>query len=197
MANEDITPESLPEETPSTEEVVEETKGEEGAVEDEGTAAPDAMTLEELNTLTGKSYPTKEAALKSIKDTFSYVGKKQATPAPVADDGRIEALEAKLEVADFYRENPQFDTPDAKQLIADMGGSPAEVVEKASFKTAFEKMTAFDKTEESKSVLQTNPKLGQVTDKITKAKEAVNSGNTSQAGDLAVDAVLEAYPLKK
>ena len=38
--------------------------------------ATDGMTLSEINAALGKNFPNKEAALKSFKDTFSYVGKK-------------------------------------------------------------------------------------------------------------------------
>ena len=35
------------------------------------------LTLAELNAVLGKNFPTKEAALKSLKDTSSYVGAKR------------------------------------------------------------------------------------------------------------------------
>src|ERR1035437_7544311 len=95
------------------------------------------LSLKELNTLLNKNYLDKDSALSSIKETFSFVGKKaeafRATaPAPAIDPAIAEQLrEMKTEL--FYSKNSQYDTPEYREVISKMGENPAEVVQGAAF----------------------------------------------------------------
>jgi hypothetical protein len=166
------------------------------AVGNEGVAE---LSLKELNETLGKDFPTKEAALKSIKDTVSYTGKrkediiaeykKQAGDSELAS--KVSTLENMLLEANFYAENPQYKP--YKDVITKFGGNPAEVIKDPVFQSTFKKASAFDETEKSKSVLHSNPRLGRITDKITEAKTALSDGDSQKANDAAVEAVLSAF----
>jgi hypothetical protein len=186
MENEDLTPEAQPE------------GGDNGAVGDGSVAVAD-LSLNELNEALGKEYPNKETALKSIKDTFSYTGmKKEQIKAELAKEMSIDdlsqkmsSLENQLRDANFYADNPQFKP--YKAMIDKFGGSPQDAVKDPIFQETFKKVSAFDETEKSKSVLHSNPRLGKVTDKMTEARKASAEGNLAQAETSAVDAVLSAF----
>jgi hypothetical protein len=76
-------------------------------------STPEVFTLEELNALTGKTYKSKEAALKSIADMNSMAGKaadligndKKAGETKAEYESRIAALEQEA----FLARNPQHE----------------------------------------------------------------------------------------
>lgn len=147
----------------------------------------------------GKEFPTDEAALKSVKDTFSYVGKKKEDikeevkkEEPQTDDF---VSRKEFEESTFYAKHPEYEP--YKGIIGALKNATEnsldEVVKADDFKAVYEKAAAHDESEKSKSVLQTNPRLGKVTDKMTQAKEASAKGDTTAAKDLAVAGVIEAY----
>lgn len=169
-----------------------------------------------LREATGREYPDDEAAYKSLTETYSYVGKLgqkvksleqklQSAEVPVENQAsavspdvlsKVEALEAQLRETQFYANHPEYNNEDAKTLIKAMGNNPETVVENEAFKKAFSAIQANAEIEKSKSVLVSNPRLGQVTDKMTQAKEALAQGNHSAAADAAVQAVMDAYDIK-
>ena len=180
------------------ENLTENTQPDEGgteAVENESVAN---MSLKEINESLGKDYPDKETALKSIKDTFSYTGKRkediikehEAANSTNELANKVQTLEKTLQEANFYAENPQYKP--YKDLVAKFG-SPEEAIKDEGFQSTFKKLSAFDEAETSKSVLHSNPKLGRVTDKLTEAQEALKSGDTDKANSDAVSAVLNAF----
>jgi len=164
-----------------------------------------------LKTVLNKDFPTNEAAIKSIQDTFKYVGEMgqkvktletenqqlqtqvQASPDLAA---KVDALTAEVRDTKFYALHPEYNIPQVKALITDMGGNPEEVIQKESFKTAFTALKTTAEMEQSKSVLHTNPRLGVVQDNISKAVEAQKAGNDGQAAANATLAVIEAFGLK-
>lgn len=155
----------------------------------------DALTLDELNAYTGKTFPTKESALKSIKDTYkAVVAPRAPAQVPQVDPNQF-VSRSEFEEATFYASNPDYKAH--SELIAALAaksGKPlSEVVQSDSFKSMFEKVKAADAIEASKSVLHTNPRLGHVTDKITQAREAIKTGDVAAAKASAVSAVLGAY----
>jgi hypothetical protein len=190
MENETITPEALP---------------------DEGGAGAGSgvTTVKDLLSQTlGKDFPSDEAALKAVKDTFSYVGKAGQEKAELekqlaelktqvglgADiNKKISGLEKQVKDAGFYMEHPEL-KPYAN-LINKFGDDPATVIQQEDFKEVITKLQEHAKTEQSKSVLQSNPRLGQVKDKISEAKEAASKGNSVEANEKAVSAVIDAYEL--
>ena len=168
----------------------------------------DTLTLEEINQTLGRQYTDKDTALKALKDTASYVGKlgrevselKTKVSTPVTSDdvsAEIAGLRSDLQETKFYAEHPEFNNPDAKELIREFGGNPAEVVTKPAFQKAFNAIKTTSEIEKSKSVLQSNPRLGQVTDKLTQAREASKAGDDNAAKIAATQAVMEAYDIGK
>src|SRR5438105_10215182 len=73
----------------------------------------ESLTLDELNQVLGKNFPSKEAALKSVKDTYSYVGsvgqlKQRITTLegqgnPAAEE--VSQLKTRVAETEFYSEN--------------------------------------------------------------------------------------------
>lgn len=160
-----------------------------------------------LKEILGKEFPTNEAAIKSLKDTQSYVGQmgqkvkeletqlteaqsQAVTPELVQT---VKDLQTQLANANFYASNPEFNTPDAKSLIAKFGGTPEEVVKDEVFVKAFGALKTTAEKDSSQSVLHTNPRLGTVQDTSTQASEAMKNGNDQLAKDLATKAVMDAY----
>lgn len=160
------------------------------------------LSLSELNSVLGKQFPSKDAALKAVKDTFGYVGKVgqlekqvselrgklETTKAPEFE-AKLSELERTVKVDKFYSQHPEY--KDYDKLISSMGSDPAQVVESEVFKSAFQKLQAADAIEKSRSVLHSNPRLGQVSDKIQQAQNSLSEGNRSEAAKLAVEAVVD------
>lgn len=159
---------------------------------------------------TGREYPDDEAAYKSLTETFSYVGKLgqkvktleqklQTTEVKTPENpevlSKIDSLEKQLRETQFYANHPEYNNEDAKALIREMGNNPEEVTQKDAFKKAYSAIQANAEIEKSKSVLVSNPRLGQATDAISKARDLAKEGKQSQASDMAVKAVMEAYDL--
>lgn len=159
------------------------------------------LSLKELNEFLGKDFKDKDTALKSLKDTFAYVGKAgQLEP-------KVKELEEKLQSKDsassdikmlkdelFYSNNPQYKP--YRETITAMGDNPAEVVDKDAFKKIFSDLSEYEKTKNQKSVLVSNPRIGQAKTKVTEARELENKGQHATAKATAVSAVLEAYDLE-
>lgn len=158
----------------------------------------ETLTLDEINTLTGRNYKDKETALKALKETYSMVGKvgkiekeKEELNKKLMDTNIIgdELKQIKDEL--FYTKNPQY--AQYRDTISAMGVNPAEVVEKDSFKKIFTDLSEYEKTKSAKSVLESNPRIGQAKTKLDEAKEMVTKGQYAQSKETAVTAVLEAY----
>ena len=66
----------------------------------------EGLTLDELNAFTGKTFPSKESALKSIKDTYKAVVQR---PQPSIDPSQF-VSKAEFEEANFYARNPQYES---------------------------------------------------------------------------------------
>ena len=182
MENENTTPETLPEGEAPQETPLDSQEG----------AAPNVnepkdvneMSLKDINETLGKDFPSKEAALKSIKDTYSYIGKKQEANKSEVDTSNFIDKD-RYETDMFFAQHKNY--AEYKDVIMDMKkeGQPVqEVVESESFKKVFDKVSKFDEIEQSRSVLQSNPRLGQITDKISDAREKlVKSKQAMAIGD--------------
>jgi len=157
---------------------------------------------------TGREVKDRETALKVIKDNLSANGRlvqensslkneleklKNMTASSPEVAEKINQLEKRLNESAFYSENP--DLKNYRDLISTYagkyGGDLQKVLEDDSFKGILEKVQAAEKHEKSRSVLASNPRLGQATDKLTEAREAMKEGDMRKAGDSAVAAVLE------
>jgi hypothetical protein len=168
--------------------------------------ADDTLSLEEINQTLGRSYADKATALRALGETYSHVGKlgqkvselstKVATPQTSADvSAQIADMQKQINESNFYAANPEYNTPEAKALISKFGGNPAEVINDDVFKTAFNAIRTTTEIEKSKSVLHSNPRLGQVADKMTVAREASKAGDQIAAADAATKAVMEAFEI--
>lgn len=152
---------------------------------------PEAMTLEELNNTLGKSFKNKESALKSLKDTFSYVGKKieDVRNEVVSEVKTNEATEklakevAELKKEMFYKDHPDYANPAIRNFIEKIGGNPSEVVNSKEFKEIFDKVSGFDKSTQLRTVLDSNPRLMAVKDNLTKAKEILSKNQGMVQGN--------------
>lgn len=166
----------------------------------------EVVTVKDLmEQVTGKQFPDDETALKSLKDTYAWGAQNaqkvttleqqlnQITQSPDLQK-QVTELAGIVKQQNFYNANPQYNKPEIKALISDMGSNPEEVVQKESFKTAVSAITKQSEMDQSKSILHSNPRLGVMQDTMKKAQELSAAGNTVQAATDATMAVLEAYP---
>lgn len=193
---------------------------------DSEVAAP-GVSLDELSKELGKSFPSKEAALKAIKDTFKGVSDMAHTrktikavadrlgidessvikrmeelqnqnpvpePSP-APDNKVKELETRLDEVTFFSEHPDLKAHRAllSELRGASGKSFEEIAKSEVFSSTVEKLKAHDEAESKKSVLMSNPRLGQAKTKIDAARELAKSGDHSAAERAAVEAVLDAH----
>lgn len=159
------------------------------------TPAVEGLSLQELNEYLGKDYKDKGSALKSLKETFSFVGKKIEAGKGVDMSNFISKDQYDTDM--FYSKNTEYNNPDIRTVIDSMakaeGKRPSEVVNSEAFKNVFGKVKGYDESQSLKSVLESNPRLAGSRDKFTQAQEAMKAGNTQSAEELATRAVMEAY----
>lgn len=166
-----------------------------------GEAAVDqpALTLAELNQVLGKDFKDVPTAMKALKDTQSYVGKKKEdiaaeVRAQLAGSSQnasaspsLESEVRSLQEQVFYANNPQFKGHET--VIKAMGSNPAEVVESEAFKIYFEKATVAGEVASKKSVVASNPRLAQTK---TVTEEAVRVANTTGSSTATADVLAQA-----
>lgn len=200
------------------------------AAADASKAASGVGLKDVLSKELGKTFPTDEAALKAVKDTFSYVGRQDSlretlkavktrfntdeagvlklmedlqnkTEAPAARpelESQVKELRERLDEATFYNEHG--DLKPYRALLSELRGSSdkplQEIANSEAFKAVVEKAKAHDELESKKSVLQSNPRLGQAKSKMDSAQELLKAGDRSGARATAVGAVIEAFGIK-
>jgi hypothetical protein len=173
----------------------------------------------------GRNFKSDEDAIKSVRETFSYVGKAgqieknyndlikqinmdneqnngvQVTPVaeqPNVDfSSEIKKVEEKFSEELFYSKNSQYE-PYREVLTAlktQHGKSLSEVVQLDSFNNLYEAAEAKAQADKNKTVLESNSRLGQVVDKFTEAKELMDK-NPEAAKDMATKAVIDIYNIK-
>lgn len=100
----------------------------------------------------------------------------------------------QYETDNYFSQHPELQPyrEMLEALGAKNGKTMAEAAELPAFKGVFEKAKNYDDQQKSKSVLHTNPRIGQVTDKLSKAREAIKGGDYDTAKANAVGAVLDA-----
>ena len=168
-------------------------------------SASEAMTLAEINSALGQNFTTKEAAIKSWKDTNSYVGMKtedieKRVMEKVQATNRTDTLAKELEEMRkerFYDKNPQYADPSIRAIIEATGKNPAEAVELPAFKDVFSKVSGYDESQKLRTVLESNPRITSSRDALTKAREMQQSNPLAQGRDreemeaLATKAVMD------
>ena len=193
MNKENITPDTLPDE---------ELEGGEGAVEDtneESTDAPkgeaaENLDLSEINSLLGKDFPTKEAALKSIKDTYSHVGKRQDdAETDLKKDGYMTKQQA--EEMFFFHDKPEHaENKSILEAIASKEGiTVSQAAESDSYQKLFKGSAKFEEHQSKQSVMDSNPKVAEQKDKLDEVREMQTHGDIEGARQLASQLVMEAY----
>lgn len=178
------------EENPSTSTTPEQSDG------DEGQKPLNELSLEDLNQTLGKNFSSKDEALKSIKDTFGYVGKKQEDVSKdLKEQGYMTKQEFENEL--FYRDNPEHaNNKDILDSIAKTKQiSLSEAAKTESYNKLFEGASNFEKEQSKKSVLETNPKLAHVEDRQKTVQELSQAGSRDAAAREAAKTVIEAYEL--
>lgn len=168
----------MDEENITHEALAEESDGENGAVE---SVTPSIAKI--LSKELGKEFKDDESALKAVKDTFSYVGKKQdQVKNEVKKELQIDevvqnvANENKLMRQElFYLKNKEYDTPEVREFIQETGKDPADVVNSESFKKIFDKVKGYEKAQESANVLKSNSKT-RSDDHVEKLSKAQSTG---------------------
>lgn len=164
-----------------------------------GSVADVTLSLVELNQFLGKNFGDKETALKALKDTQSFVGKRKediekevrasiaGSPAssqtPVSPDSKVRSLEEEV----FYLKNPQY--KGYENIIRKMGSTPAEVVDSEEFKTIFENGKAAAEVAQRKSVVSSSPRLAQ---QKTVMEEAVKIANATHSKEATADVLAAA-----
>lgn len=201
-----------------------------------GSADASQSLLETLNETLGKDFKDAETALKSVKDTFSYVGKQddlinsvkgvmketgldetafieklksmsteskqeapvEETKSPEVD---ISALEAKMQAQ--YQEDRFFDKNEGlanlKDYIKPLKNSTDEFKSMSWDEFAktdavaklSETFSGYEEANSKKSVVESNPRLGAISDKMNTAREAQKSGDFESAKETAVSAVVD------
>lgn len=191
MDNEYITPETLGGEDLNNEFAPSPVKETVSAVS-QNTA--DALSLNELNAFLGKNFTSKESALKSLKDTQSYVGKKTEDITPKIDPNQFISRE-QYDTDMFYSRNAEYATPEVREVIDAMakakGLSPKDVIASDTFKAVFSKVKGYDESQSLKSVLETNPRLASTRDSFSKGADYLNAGNKDAGESLITKAVLD------
>jgi hypothetical protein len=110
-----------------------------------------------------------------------------------SDDNNEYLTKDEFERMQFYNNNPEYE--DHKELIDSLAEandqSPSEVVESDEFNKLYEPAKAQKNSEDSKSVIHSNSRLGEVSDKMDEANEALEEGDERAAQNKAVGAVME------
>ncbi len=145
-------------------------------------AVAKVISLDALQQALGKDFGgDPETALKSISDTFKYVGKrkediaKELAPTPNTDE--INALKSRLdgfEADRFYKENPQYN--EFRSILSKFGPNPAEAVKSPELAPLLEKVKMADDLSSSRSVVHSRPRIAQPSNKLQEAQEAANKG---------------------
>lgn len=151
-----------------------------------GTVESSALSLADLNKHLGSDFKDTATALKALKDTKDYVGKRKddivaevrntLQPSSNVDDTLkhdVQSLKRDL----FFSQNPQYKGLEA--VIEKFGGDPAEVVKSPEFTNVFEKVKIADEVANNKSVVSSNSRLSQSKTIIDEAINVANARGTT------------------
>lgn len=159
---------------------------------DGAAAVADTLSLAELNQTLGKDFKDRATALKALKDTFSYVGKKTETPQQTAPvDASLKDQVRSLQEEVFYANNPEY--KGVRDLIRTMGGNPSEVVGSDAFKAVYEKVKVADEVAKKQSVVSSNARVGQSSSRVDNAVKAANGNRTDVMMEELSSAIREEY----
>lgn len=139
---------------------------------DQGQAAIAALTLEELNGALKREFKSKEDALKAIKETYSFVGKKSVEPEKAQTSDEIRALRDEL----YFTKHPEYEVarPILEALAKANGQSLEETAESDVFRTTYSKIKESDESQSKATVMEGGRRFPEVSeDKQREFSEAV------------------------
>jgi len=153
-----------------------------------------ALTLAELNKYLGSDYKDSATALKSLKDTKDFVGKRKediatevrATLPVTSQNDSADSLKSDVQSLKdrlFFSENPQF--KGYESIIKKMGSDPSEVTASEDFKTLFGKVIKADEAEQKRSVVSSSSRLSE-TKTTTDNAIAIANARGSTTDDVAM-----------
>lgn len=164
---------------------------------DETVESP-ALTLAELNKYLGSDFKDAETALKSLKDTKDFVGKrkediaaevKASLESDMPQEDSTDSLKSDVQSLKdrlFFSENPQF--KGYESIIKKMGSDPAEVTSSEEFKTLFEKVKIADEEASKRSVVSSSSRLAE-TKTTTENAVAIANARGTTTEDVALELV--------
>lgn len=148
-----------------------------------GTVESSALTLADLNKHLGSGFKDVPTALKALKDTKDFVGKRK-------EDFVAEVINSSVKVDDslksdvqalkrdlFFSQNPQY--KGYESLIEKLGSNPAEVVKMGEFTSLFEKVKIADEVGNNKSIVSSNSRLSQNKTVVDNAVSIANARGTT------------------
>lgn len=148
---------------------------------------PAGMSLEDINTLTGRTYATLEEAQKGVKETYAFVGGKPKVVEVIKEKVVIPdnvVSREEFETANFFRDNPEANKH--RQLIEQVakaqGITVQAAVETEFVKNTISKLNVADEAASARSGLTSSPRLGIIRDASTKAVEAFSNSQKARAG---------------
>ena len=190
------------------------------------------ISLEQLNSLLGRDYKDVDTALDSVKETYSFVGKRdelrqsveEVMKATGADEQTVitklkanlmsteETQKPKEETVSpdtvprsqyledrFFDKNPELEglrdyikpikesSPEFKEMSWDEFAKTDKVEKLVSTFSGYEEANS------KKSVVESNPRLGAASDKLDKARQALQENNDASARQSAVGAVIDSF----
>lgn len=182
----------------------------------------DAIHLAKLNEFLGKDFKDVDTALKSVKDTFSYVGKQDSARQLVKQamettgKGEQEVLTAiqklmsetnapsgdfitKEQYAEdlFFNGKPELSA--VKDIIKPLKASSEEYkgmswndfVKQDRISSIVDTFKVAEDFRSSKSVVESNPRIGSATTKLESARQAQAAGDYNTAKANAIGSVME------
>ena len=182
----------------------------------------DAIHLAKLNEFLGKDFKDVDTALKSVKDTFSYVGRQDTVRTAVKQameatgKGETEVLTAiqklmtetngpsgdfitKEQYAEdlFFNGKPELSA--VKDIIKPLKASSEEFkgmswndfVKNDRIASIVDTFKVAEDFRSSKSVVETNPRIGSATTKLETARQAQAAGDYNAAKDAALGSVMD------
>lgn len=159
---------------------------------DGGAAVDNTLSLAALNQTLGKNFKDVSTALAALKETQSYVGRKIEAANPAPADSSLKDKVQSLEEEVFYANHPEY--REQRELIKQFGKAPSEVVELEAFKNVFEKVKVADEVQKTKSVVNSNARIGQAPQVLDEAIQVANSTKSvGRTADVLARGIMEEF----
>lgn len=150
-----------------------------------GTVSSPALSLADLNATLGSTFKDTDTALRALKDTQSFVGKRKEdianevrssiAPSNVASKDDIQALKSDL----FYSQNPQYKP--YQNMLNKLDADPSQAANMPEFKDVFERAQKADAIDNSRSVVSSNSRLSEQKSVMDQAVQVSNArGSTNE-----------------